>query len=107
WRFHLAIGELGDFEFRGDGLGDPDEFACGLKGVEEITEGIESHGRTVAKRAKVAIFGWRLRRPSCVERCNVGTIYTVGRRFRPLVRGRGRRSAASLPWRRVILTRNA
>ena len=42
-RFHFAVGQLGDFQFRGDGLGNAFEFARLVEGVDEIAKGIESH----------------------------------------------------------------
>ena len=42
-RFHFAVGDLGDFEFGGDGLGNAFEFARFVEGVDEIAEGIKSH----------------------------------------------------------------
>ena len=41
---HLAVGELGDFQFGGDGLGDAEEFAGLVEPVNEIAEGIKGHG---------------------------------------------------------------
>ncbi len=42
-RFHFAVGDLGDLEFGGDGLGNAFEFARLVEGVDEIAEGIKSH----------------------------------------------------------------
>ena len=42
-RFHFAVGDLGDFEFGGDGLGNAFEFARAVERVDEIAEGIKSH----------------------------------------------------------------
>ena len=44
-RFHFAVGDLGDFQFGGDGLGNAFEFAGLVEGVDEIAEGIKSHTR--------------------------------------------------------------
>lgn len=43
--FHFAIGELGDFELGGNGLGDALEFTRLLECVEEVAKGIERHTR--------------------------------------------------------------
>ena len=42
-RFHLAVGEFGDFEFGGHGLGDAFQLARAVKRVHKIAEGIKSH----------------------------------------------------------------
>ena len=42
-QFHFAVGNLGDLEFGGDGLGNAFEFARLVEGVDEIAEGIKSH----------------------------------------------------------------
>ena len=42
-RFHFAVGDLGDFQFGGDGLGNAFEFARAVERVDEIAEGIKSH----------------------------------------------------------------
>ena len=44
-RFHFAVGDLGDFEFGGDGLGNALEFAGAVERVDKIAEGIKSHTR--------------------------------------------------------------
>ena len=42
-QFHFAVGDLGDFEFGGDGLGNAFEFARAVERVDEIAERIKSH----------------------------------------------------------------
>jgi len=42
-RFHLAIGQLGDFEFGGEGRGNPSQLACPVEGGHPVTKGIECH----------------------------------------------------------------
>jgi hypothetical protein len=50
--FHFAVGDLGDLQFGGDGLGDAFEFARLIQCVDEITERIESHGRKLAEQGE-------------------------------------------------------
>ncbi len=45
-RFHFAVGQFGDFQFGGDGLGDAFEFAGAVELLNEIAEGIKSHNST-------------------------------------------------------------
>ena len=54
-QFHFAVGDLGDLEFGGDGLGNAFEFARLVEGVDEIAEGIKSH--TAAKLAENSTTG--------------------------------------------------
>jgi len=44
-RFHLAVGDFGDFEFGGDGLRDAFEFAGAVEVPDKIAEGFKSHTR--------------------------------------------------------------
>src|SRR5690349_53296 len=48
-----------------------------------------------------------LRRPRRVQRCNVGLERVLAGSFRPLIRGRGHRSAMSLPGVVIPVTPNA
>jgi hypothetical protein len=43
WLFHFAVGELSDFQFGGEGLGNAGEFARLFQRIQEITEGIVGH----------------------------------------------------------------
>ncbi len=51
--FHFPVGEFGDFQFGGDGVGNPAEFAGLFQGLEEVLKGIEGHsrGRIAERRA--------------------------------------------------------
>ena len=49
-RFHFAVGEFGDFEFGGDGLGNAFEFAGAVELADKIAKGFKSH--TPAKLAQ-------------------------------------------------------
>ena len=42
-RFHFAVGDFGDFEFGGDGLGNALEFARAVELGDEIAKGFKSH----------------------------------------------------------------
>ena len=42
-RFHFAVGDLGDLEFGGDGLGNAFEFARPIERIDKIAEGIKGH----------------------------------------------------------------
>ena len=53
-RFHFAVGDLGDFQFGGDGLGNAFQFARAVERVDEIAEGIKSH-----TPAKLTENGWK------------------------------------------------
>src|SRR5581483_5229277 len=70
-RFHLAIGERGDFEFSGDRLRDSDQFTGSIEPFDEIAEGIESHAPRVPKHSLHATFpagdGLRDSHAQCVE----------------------------------------
>ena len=48
-RFHFAVGDLGDFQFGRNRLGNAFEFARGFERVEKITKGIERHGGRLAE----------------------------------------------------------
>ncbi len=54
-RFHLAVGEFGDFQFGGDGLRDAFEFAGTVERFEELAEGIKSHASRLAARGRGAM----------------------------------------------------
>ena len=49
-RFHFAVGDFGDFEFGGDGLGNALEFAGAVELPDKIAEGIKSHTRARLSR---------------------------------------------------------
>ena len=57
-RFHLAVGDFGDFEFGGDRLGDALEFAGAVERLDKIAEGFKSHTRAkLTQTARLAMRG--------------------------------------------------
>jgi len=75
-QLHFTVGDLGDFEFGGDGLGNAFEFARLVERVDEIAEGIKSHtaakltdrftrvkrGKIVPENAPKMLYQWLSRR---------------------------------------------
>ena len=42
-RFHFAVGQFGDLQFGGDGLGNAFQLARAVEGVDEVAKGIKCH----------------------------------------------------------------